>query len=29
MAVEKGIKMFSQLHFCIFHTSRLLTPPKN
>jgi hypothetical protein len=29
MAVEKGIKMFSQLHFCIFHPSGLLTPPKN
>jgi hypothetical protein len=28
MAVEKGVKMFSQLHFCIFHTSGLLTPPK-
>jgi hypothetical protein len=27
MAVEKGVKMFSQLH-CIFHTSGLLTPPK-
>jgi hypothetical protein len=28
MAVEKGIKMFSQLHFFKFHTDGLLTLPK-
>jgi hypothetical protein len=29
MAVEKGVKMFSQLHFSNFHTIGLFSPPKN